>query len=157
MFHCFKDYESCNSGISDDEGDDSTASSKKHKRTKSAQISRSVEQNYEISKSASVSNRLSFTSNDSGAGLSGSYSHQDLPKKDLHKSIRRMKSVLSKKPKQNSGKSAEYTDSFISDLFDGKLISSVQCLTCNTVSSRDEIFQDLSLPIPPAEVSFRDY
>uniref|UniRef100_A0A1Y1NCH8 Ubiquitin carboxyl-terminal hydrolase n=1 Tax=Photinus pyralis TaxID=7054 RepID=A0A1Y1NCH8_PHOPY len=38
--------------------------------------------------------------------------------------------------------------SIISDIFDGKLLSSVQCLTCSRVSSRVETFQDLSLPIP---------
>lgn len=38
--------------------------------------------------------------------------------------------------------------SIISDIFDGKLLSSVQCLTCNRISSRIETFQDLSLPIP---------
>ncbi|CAL4076407.1 unnamed protein product [Meganyctiphanes norvegica] len=41
--------------------------------------------------------------------------------------------------------------SVISDIFDGTLVSSVQCLTCNTVSSRKETFQDLSLPIPNAD------
>lgn len=38
--------------------------------------------------------------------------------------------------------------SIISDIFDGKLLSSVQCLTCNRISTRVETFQDLSLPIP---------
>uniref|UniRef100_A0A182MUF2 ubiquitinyl hydrolase 1 n=1 Tax=Anopheles culicifacies TaxID=139723 RepID=A0A182MUF2_9DIPT len=38
--------------------------------------------------------------------------------------------------------------SIISDIFDGKLLSSVQCLTCDRVSTREETFQDLSLPIP---------
>lgn len=38
--------------------------------------------------------------------------------------------------------------SIISDVFDGKLISSVQCLTCDRISTREETFQDLSLPIP---------
>lgn len=38
--------------------------------------------------------------------------------------------------------------SIISDVFDGKLLSSVQCLTCDRVSTREENFQDLSLPIP---------
>lgn len=42
--------------------------------------------------------------------------------------------------------------SIISDIFDGKLLSTVQCLTCNRISSRVETFQDLSLPIPS-----RDY
>ncbi|XP_052120000.1 ubiquitin carboxyl-terminal hydrolase 20 isoform X2 [Frankliniella occidentalis] len=38
--------------------------------------------------------------------------------------------------------------SIISDVFDGKLLSSVQCLTCDRISNRIETFQDLSLPIP---------
>jgi len=38
--------------------------------------------------------------------------------------------------------------SIISDIFDGKLLSSVQCLTCSRISKRVETFQDLSLPIP---------
>ncbi|CAH1392712.1 unnamed protein product [Nezara viridula] len=38
--------------------------------------------------------------------------------------------------------------SIVSDVFNGTLLSSVQCLTCNRVSSRVETFQDLSLPIP---------
>ncbi|CAG9821183.1 unnamed protein product [Phaedon cochleariae] len=48
-------------------------------------------------------------------------------------------STTKKPPKQRS---------IISDIFDGKLLSSVQCLTCDRVSSRIETFQDLSLPIP---------
>ncbi|KAH8400876.1 hypothetical protein KR009_001608 [Drosophila setifemur] len=42
----------------------------------------------------------------------------------------------------------EAARSIISDVFDGKLLSSVQCLTCDRVSTREETFQDLSLPIP---------
>ncbi|UYV84077.1 USP20, partial [Cordylochernes scorpioides] len=38
--------------------------------------------------------------------------------------------------------------SVISDIFDGKILSSVQCLTCDTISVTKETFQDLSLPIP---------
>ncbi|CAG0912375.1 unnamed protein product [Notodromas monacha] len=41
--------------------------------------------------------------------------------------------------------------SVVSSVFDGKLISSVQCLTCAQVSSTLETFQDLSLPIPGGE------
>ncbi|XP_022900534.1 ubiquitin carboxyl-terminal hydrolase 20 [Onthophagus taurus] len=47
----------------------------------------------------------------------------------------------------NNKKQIKYK-SIISDIFDGKLLSTVQCLTCNRVSSRIETFQDLSLPIP---------
>lgn len=41
--------------------------------------------------------------------------------------------------------------SIVSDVFDGQLISSVQCLSCKTVSTVKETFQDLSLPIPNKE------
>ncbi|XP_028394952.1 ubiquitin carboxyl-terminal hydrolase 33-like isoform X2 [Dendronephthya gigantea] len=44
----------------------------------------------------------------------------------------------------------EYS-SIISDLFNGKIRSSVQCLTCKKISSTMETFQDLSLPIPGKE------
>lgn len=38
--------------------------------------------------------------------------------------------------------------SIISDIFDGRILSSVQCLKCDNVSTTKETFQDLSLPIP---------
>lgn len=38
--------------------------------------------------------------------------------------------------------------SIITCVFDGKLLSSVQCLTCKRISNTVETFQDLSLPIP---------
>ncbi|XP_037071272.1 ubiquitin carboxyl-terminal hydrolase 20-like [Pollicipes pollicipes] len=41
--------------------------------------------------------------------------------------------------------------SVVSDVFDGRILSSVQCLTCNGVSATRETFQDLSLPIPSRE------
>ncbi|XP_029474737.1 ubiquitin carboxyl-terminal hydrolase 33 isoform X1 [Rhinatrema bivittatum] len=41
--------------------------------------------------------------------------------------------------------------SIISDIFDGTIVSSVQCLTCDRVSVTLETFQDLSLPIPGKE------
>ncbi|XP_043229020.1 ubiquitin carboxyl-terminal hydrolase 20-like [Amphibalanus amphitrite] len=41
--------------------------------------------------------------------------------------------------------------SIVSDVFDGRILSSVQCLTCNGVSATRETFQDLSLAIPSRE------
>lgn len=41
--------------------------------------------------------------------------------------------------------------SIISDVFDGLILSSVQCLTCENISCLKENFQDLSLPIPGKE------
>lgn len=64
---------------------------------------------------------------------------------------------LSKNHRSNSGTSLNSQKdqqtklphrSIISDVFDGKLLSAVQCLTCDRVSTREETFQDLSLPIP---------
>lgn len=55
-------------------------------------------------------------------------------------------SEQTEKPESTISKSPHR--SIISDVFDGKLLSSVQCLTCDRVSTREETFQDLSLPIP---------
>lgn len=41
--------------------------------------------------------------------------------------------------------------SIITDIFDGKILSAVQCLTCSRISETKETFQDLSLPIPSKE------
>ena len=41
--------------------------------------------------------------------------------------------------------------SVISEIFDGQILSSVQCMTCKNISITKETFQDLSLPIPSAE------
>ncbi|KAL7292982.1 hypothetical protein TKK_0013432 [Trichogramma kaykai] len=51
-------------------------------------------------------------------------------------------------PTKHRTKKQSKMRSIISDIFDGKLLSSVQCLTCDRVSTRVETFQDLSLPIP---------
>ncbi|XP_037071271.1 ubiquitin carboxyl-terminal hydrolase 33-like [Pollicipes pollicipes] len=50
----------------------------------------------------------------------------------------------------DSGSAVRYR-SVVSDVFDGRILSSVQCLTCNGVSATRETFQDLSLPIPSRE------
>lgn len=57
-------------------------------------------------------------------------------------------SVHSNSTKETSNKPKVIHRSIISEIFDGKLLSSVQCLTCDRVSTREETFQDLSLPIP---------
>nr|XP_061800024.1 ubiquitin carboxyl-terminal hydrolase 20-like isoform X2 [Nerophis lumbriciformis] len=53
--------------------------------------------------------------------------------------------LASKKKKQSHYRSV------ISDIFDGSILSLVQCLTCDRVSTTVETFQDLSLPIPGKE------
>ncbi|XP_076455009.1 ubiquitin carboxyl-terminal hydrolase 20-like [Babylonia areolata] len=49
--------------------------------------------------------------------------------------------------KRRRPKNIQY-ESVISHIFDGKILSSVQCLYCERVSTTKETFQDLSLPIP---------
>lgn len=55
--------------------------------------------------------------------------------------------------KDNRGKKRKAVkyQSIVSDVFDGKILSSVQCLTCLRESKCKETFQDLSLPIPGKE------
>uniref|UniRef100_A0A8C4NXG5 Ubiquitin carboxyl-terminal hydrolase n=1 Tax=Dicentrarchus labrax TaxID=13489 RepID=A0A8C4NXG5_DICLA len=57
-----------------------------------------------------------------------------------------------KKGKETLGKKKQsHYRSVISDIFDGSILSLVQCLTCDRVSTTVETFQDLSLPIPGKE------
>ena len=51
-------------------------------------------------------------------------------------------------PGASPKKTNKQVRSIVTDIFEGGLQSSVQCLTCNTVSRTQETFQDLSLPIP---------
>uniref|UniRef100_A0A671W8N0 Ubiquitin carboxyl-terminal hydrolase 20 n=1 Tax=Sparus aurata TaxID=8175 RepID=A0A671W8N0_SPAAU len=55
-------------------------------------------------------------------------------------------------PLRSAGpKKQSHYRSVISDIFDGSILSLVQCLTCDRVSTTVETFQDLSLPIPGKE------
>lgn len=76
----------------------------------------------------------------------------NLPTKNMSGSL---SPIQSKSPqlqvKSNKRKKTVKYHSVISDVFDGKILSSVQCLTCDRVSSTKETFQDLSLPIPSRE------
>ncbi|XP_011937533.1 PREDICTED: ubiquitin carboxyl-terminal hydrolase 33 isoform X4 [Cercocebus atys] len=65
---------------------------------------------------------------------------------DWHHHTKKAQSASPKRKKQHK----KYR-SVISDIFDGTIISSVQCLTCDRVSVTLETFQDLSLPIPGKE------
>jgi len=80
------------------------------------------------------------------------------PKESLKKSKNKTKIAKSdetkttppSKPVELSYEKPEYS-SIVSELFDGKLISQVQCLECNHFSTTTETFQHLSLPIPSKE------
>lgn len=60
--------------------------------------------------------------------------------------IKKAQLLLSSRKKKQS-----HYRSVISDIFDGSILSLVQCLTCDRVSTTVETFQDLSLPIPGKE------
>uniref|UniRef100_A0A8C6ULW6 Ubiquitin carboxyl-terminal hydrolase n=1 Tax=Neogobius melanostomus TaxID=47308 RepID=A0A8C6ULW6_9GOBI len=61
-------------------------------------------------------------------------------------SFKRAQLLLSSRKRKQS-----HYRSVISDIFDGSILSLVQCLTCDRVSTTVETFQDLSLPIPGKE------
>lgn len=70
----------------------------------------------------------------------------DKPKQTSH-SEKSIKQKVNNKESSKRKTPVNYS-SIVTDLFDGTIQSSVQCLTCHRVSSRAETFQDLSLPIP---------
>uniref|UniRef100_A0AAR2M5S8 Ubiquitin carboxyl-terminal hydrolase n=1 Tax=Pygocentrus nattereri TaxID=42514 RepID=A0AAR2M5S8_PYGNA len=65
-------------------------------------------------------------------------------------SVPELHSKLSSSPPRSSPLRSHFR-SVISDIFDGSILSLVQCLTCDRVSTTVETFQDLSLPIPGKE------
>uniref|UniRef100_A0A6A7FUQ5 ubiquitinyl hydrolase 1 n=2 Tax=Hirondellea gigas TaxID=1518452 RepID=A0A6A7FUQ5_9CRUS len=92
------------------------------------------------------SSKPSLLSTQSYAGSTGSVNKNNSSQKKKMKKNRSSKGHRSKKNVQQ-----QYSGSVVSDLFDGQLISSVQCRTCNNISSKRETFQDLSLPIPSTD------
>ncbi|XP_030369755.1 ubiquitin carboxyl-terminal hydrolase 20 [Scaptodrosophila lebanonensis] len=101
---------------------------------------------------SSLSDRSTRTNHDSEVFIKSEYyvspsrstnSASDMP--SVHQSQQQQKQR--QKPTSEI-KPVDSARSIISDIFDGKLLSSVQCLTCDRISTREETFQDLSLPIP---------
>ncbi|GAB6024605.1 hypothetical protein CHUAL_009750 [Chamberlinius hualienensis] len=83
-----------------------------------------------------------FNSSTSSSSYHLRYQPQTMPTQNTQRSSTNSKGRKKKQVKYRS---------IISDVFDGKILSSVQCLTCDRVSSTKETFQDLSLPIPNRE------
>ena len=120
------EYETCDSGVSEQSSlsDEQMPSDQKYHQ-KQMHFSRSPSPTnnttYQRHKSSSNSNRSNSTNTSSSSKQQ--QQQQQEKQQPPHRSI-------------------------ISDVFDGKLLSSVQCLTCDRISTREETFQDLSLPIP---------
>lgn len=138
-----EEYETCDSGVSEQS---SLSDEMQPTNSRSRVISRSPSPLRSVSSvptmgSSILTNRTgsnaSLTSVHSGGGGGGGNSNQQQQQQQQQQS--------SKKDKQQP---KVIHRSIISDIFDGKLLSSVQCLTCDRVSTREETFQDLSLPIP---------
>ena len=100
------------------------------------------------------------TSSDISEKLHFSDADETLPPVSQPDSVTAISTI---KPRPNKSKSVSVTpankiynekpeySSIVSELFDGKLISQVQCLECNHFSTTTETFQHLSLPIPSKE------
>lgn len=138
------EYETCDSGVSEQSSlSDETPTNSKH----------SVLAGSQSPKRIASSTRYSRASSPSTSGCSASTACNPAP-------YQRNKPFASHRVASHSSVYSATTQpaepvprppthrSIISDVFDGKLLSSVQCLTCDRISTREETFQDLSLPIP---------
>lgn len=130
------EYETCDSGVSEQSSlSDEVMSNIKRLRKVSRSPSPTSNQRHLNASTASSPMSLggSIMSNRSGS----------------NNSLTSQSGVTSQQTKDNNNSQQKPVHrSIISDVFDGKLLSSVQCLTCDRVSTREETFQDLSLPIP---------
>lgn len=127
------EYETCDSGVSE-----------RSSYSDDVSMASNIINNHKVSRSPSPSQRINNFSHslnrtnsanslkDSGNSSNGQQSSQTSPSSQQSSSQQQQK----------------HHRSIISEIFDGKLLSSVQCLTCDRISTREETFQDLSLPIP---------
>lgn len=80
--------------------------------------------------------------------LRNKFTNRSIKKSTVEQPFSQQQRSAQNSPAKHRNKKQMKTRSIISDIFDGKLLSSVQCLTCDRISTRVETFQDLSLPIP---------
>lgn len=165
------EYETCDSGVSEQ-----SSLSDEREMTTGQTVHRTMSNLVNAVKIQPNQNQIPMQSTTTMQSASSSYSRSPSPTasqrtfKSTHSSIKsnRSNSITSlnslqlSTSQQSHGPSSESEQtekpestvsksphrSIISDVFDGKLLSSVQCLTCDRVSTREETFQDLSLPIP---------
>ncbi|XP_058822207.1 ubiquitin carboxyl-terminal hydrolase 20 [Topomyia yanbarensis] len=130
------EYETCDSGVSEQSSlsDDISVDCKRNRK-----LSRSPSLNTSQRNVTSTSRQQSpIGSNRSTSSSTGS----------MTSSHQQQQGNTNDSQQQKATKDKISERSIISDIFDGKLLSSVQCLTCDRISTREETFQDLSLPIP---------
>lgn len=151
------EYETCDSGVSEQSSlsDEVTSVHRSLPNTiistkiQTNQMQMTVSSNYSRSPSPTASQRT-FKSTHSSIKSNRSNSATSL--NSLQMSSHQLQQQQQPEPEQTEKNDSNTSKlphrSIISDVFDGKLLSSVQCLTCDRVSTREETFQDLSLPIP---------
>jgi ubiquitin carboxyl-terminal hydrolase 12/46 len=57
-----------------------------------------------------------------------------------------MSEILEAQMKQANG-SAAPVNTWVHDIFQGRLVNQTKCLRCETITNREEVFMDLSLEI----------
>lgn len=152
------EYETCDSGVSEQSSlsDEVTSvhrslpnsiNSAKIQTNQLQQAATTASSSYSRSPSPTASQRT-FKSTHSSIKSNRSNSLSSLNSLQMGSQQPHNQSDQEQSEKSDSTASKLPNRSIISDVFDGKLLSSVQCLTCDRVSTREETFQDLSLPIP---------
>ena len=127
------EYETCDSGVSEQSSlSDEVTSNTKRMRKVSRSPSPTANQRHNLNASAGSIPTIGSSILSNRTGSNNSLTSQ----------------IGGQQTKENSSQQKVIHRSIISDVFDGKLLSSVQCLTCDRISTREETFQDLSLPIP---------
>jgi len=127
------EYETCNSGFPSSTEDNSN-DDEKSKYSSLNEIEEYSKRKFYRQKSKSLSRT------DSGVSLNTNKQQInlfDINKKNVYSSSKSSRNKLS--------------HSIISLIFDGRIQSQIECLTCNRRSTTIETFQDLSLPIPSRE------
>ncbi|CAG0897077.1 unnamed protein product [Darwinula stevensoni] len=143
-------YETCDSGVSDD----LSSTNSPQPRTQKQRISRHKKQQSMDVEEDEVPQGDVDAMEFSDASDSFPVNHLSRMRNPvLHLPTSRSSSPAEKNSSGSchQGKNGQSYRSIISDIFDGKILSTVQCNTCSRVSSTKETFQDLSLPIPSRE------
>ncbi|XP_012578051.1 PREDICTED: ubiquitin carboxyl-terminal hydrolase 33 isoform X3 [Condylura cristata] len=151
------DFQSCESSSSSDKADNENGSKGfSEDNNETTMLIQDDENNSEMSKDwqrEKTCNKINKVNSEGdldkdrdSASETVDLNNQETVKVQIHSRTSAQSSSSPKRKKQHK----KYR-SVISDIFDGTIISSVQCLTCDRVSVTLETFQDLSLPIPGKE------
>jgi ubiquitin carboxyl-terminal hydrolase 20/33 len=150
-----------NSIVSNQSGDESIESYETCGEDENAMIKNNLIESREvtISTSSDLSDKLHFSDADESLpNQTIVYSNNNndnvnttVKSSNFAQSNKKKKNLYKTKKKEDVENEKPIYTSIVSELFDGKIISQVQCLECNHLSTTTETFQHLSLPIPSKE------